>query len=90
MRLAVLFCASVALSGPALAQDSDPLAPLEPVTSAEQPATTEPPASTAEPAQPALPPPPPKVIPKDWRGVLLAIGNSEWEAARLGIDAPAQ
>jgi soluble lytic murein transglycosylase len=27
------------------------------------------------------------VIPKDWRGVLTAIRNSEWEAARLGIDA---
>jgi soluble lytic murein transglycosylase-like protein len=26
------------------------------------------------------------VIPRDWRGVLLAINNGEWEAARLGID----
>jgi len=65
MRLVLFFCASVALAGPALAQEADPLAPLEPAT--------------------ATAPPPPKVIPKDWRGVLLAINQGDWEGARLGI-----
>jgi soluble lytic murein transglycosylase len=85
MRLAILFCASVAVAGPALAQETDPLAPLEPATMTEQPATTEPPATFSPPVQPALPPPPPRVIPKDWRGVLLAINQGDWEGARLGI-----
>jgi soluble lytic murein transglycosylase-like protein len=83
MRLLVCFCAGVALAGPVLAQESDPLAPLEPT--AEQPAATEPPPTTVQPATPALPPPPPRVIPKDWRGVFLAINQGDWEGARLGI-----
>jgi len=85
MRLVLFLCASAALVNPALAQESDPLAPLEPVSTTEQPVTTEPPATTVRPPQPTLPPPP-KVIPKDWRGVFLAINQGEWEAARLGID----
>src|SRR5262245_60448352 len=89
MKSAWVLCASVAISGPSFAQDADPLAPLDPYA-AEQPAT--PPVATPPAVQepvvskPAPPPPPPRVIPKDWRGVLLAIGNSEWEAARLGIE----
>ena len=84
MRLKLIFCASVALASPALAQEDDPLAPLDPVDATEQPDA--PPQSTTTP-QPALPPPPPpKVIPKDWRGVFSAINQGDWEAARLGID----
>ena len=83
MRLAALYL-SVFLAGPAMAQDVDPLAPLDPSTG-EQPATQPAPAQPAV-AQPVAPPPPPRVIPKDWRGIFTAILNSEWEAARLGID----
>ncbi len=85
MRLWAYLCAGVALAGPAFAQDSDPLAPLEPITATEQPASTEPPATTVTPVQSVLPPPPPRVIPKDWRGVFAAINQGDWEGARLGI-----
>src|SRR4051794_1916414 len=85
MRLAILLCASVALAGPATAQQTDPLAPLDPTTATEQPATTDSPATSAPGTQPALPPPPPRVIPKDWRGVFVAINQGDWEGARLGI-----
>ena len=83
MRLAALYL-SVILAGPALAQDVDPLAPLDPSTG-EQPAA---PPAPVQPTitPPAPPPPPPRVIPKDWRGIFTAILNREWEAARLGID----
>jgi soluble lytic murein transglycosylase-like protein len=85
MRIALLLCAGVVIAGPAVAQDADPLAPLNEI-SAEQPAT---PPAAARPAltQPAPVPPRPIVIPRDWRGILTAIRNSEWEAARLGIEA---
>ncbi|MCF2514170.1 lytic transglycosylase domain-containing protein [Sphingomonas sp. G124] len=86
MRLNLIFCASVALASPALAQDADPLAPLEPSATAEQPSAPAPQANTTQPLQPLTPPPPPKVIPKDWRGVFAAIGQGDWEGARLGID----
>jgi soluble lytic murein transglycosylase-like protein len=80
MRLTIFLCASVALAAPAAAQDtSDPLAPLD-VGSVDQASQQQ---SDVKPAPPA---PPPKVIPKTWPEVLLAIGNGEWEAARLGID----
>ena len=99
MRFASVLCASVVLVGPAYAQQADPLAPLDEI-SAEQPATPPAPAkpaptkpaatipATTHPvaAQPVLPPKP-IVIPRDWRGVLLAINNGEWEAARLGIES---
>lgn len=90
MRFAWVLCASVAIAGPSFAQDADPLAPLDPGTTEQPaPAPTATPPATAEPvvSKPAPPPPPPRVIPKDWRGVFLAIGNGEWEAARLGIEA---
>src|SRR5688572_20670710 len=76
------------LAVPALAQDVDPLAPLDP-SSSEQPASV-PPAPQPVIVRPAPTPPPPPlplVIPRDWRGVLSAINNREWEAARLGIQA---
>jgi soluble lytic murein transglycosylase-like protein len=80
MRLAMFLWASVAMAVPAVAQEADdPLAPLDvgTVDQATQPNTEPKP----------KPPLPPKVIPKDWAGVLLAIGNGEWEGARLGIEA---
>jgi len=81
MRLTLFLCASVALAAPAAAQETgDPLAPLD-VGSVDQAAQQQAEVKPAPPAQP------PKVIPKSWPEVLLAIGNGEWEAARLGIDA---
>jgi soluble lytic murein transglycosylase-like protein len=79
MRLSWFVCVGVLVAGNAPAQEADPLAPLDPAP-AEQPA--------AEPAiaKPVTPPPPPRIIPKDWRGILTAISNREWEAARLGIE----
>ena len=84
MRSTLLLCASVIWSTPLLAQESDPLSPLE-TTPAEQSAVQ--PTTQPADAKPTPPVSPPRVIPKDWRGVLLAINNGEWEAARLGIEA---
>src|SRR5687767_1892865 len=88
MRSSWVLFAGLLLGTPALAQEGDPLAPLEPDGSepqeTTQPATKPSPATTT--AAPT-PPPRPVVIPRDWRGVLTAIRNGEWEAARLGIDA---
>src|SRR5262245_38462318 len=85
MRLTIFLCASVALAAPAIAQETtDPLAPLDVGAvdqAAQQQQDAQQPADTKQ-----KPPPPPKVIPKDWAGVLLAIGNSDWEGARLGIE----
>ena len=82
MRLNWLIFAGVLVGGPAYAQQAgDPLAPLD-LSTADQKA------SEPEPAGPTPPPPPPpRVIPKDWRGILTAINQSQWEAARLGIEA---
>ena len=84
MRLKWLLCVGVIAAAPVSAQDADPLAPLDPATVEQE---------ASEPASPApavirqVPvPAPPKVIPKDWRGVLIAINQGEWEAARLGIE----
>ena len=84
MRSTLLLCASVIWSTPLVAQESDPLAPLESAPAEQQ---TLPPATQPADSRPAPPPAPPRVIPKDWRGVLIAINNGEWEAARLGIEA---
>jgi soluble lytic murein transglycosylase-like protein len=91
MRSSWFLFAGLLLGSPAIAQESDPLAPLEPdgsepqetIQPATPPATKPTSTTTVAPA----PPPRPVVIPKDWRGVLTAIRNGEWEAARLGIDA---
>jgi soluble lytic murein transglycosylase-like protein len=83
MRLSWVLLASVFLGSAGLAQESDPLAPIDSSTG-EEPAAAEQ-TTEAEPIVPATPPKP-IVVPKDWRGVLLAISNGEWEAARLGID----
>ncbi|HEU0311089.1 MAG TPA: lytic transglycosylase domain-containing protein [Sphingomicrobium sp.] len=87
MRLGLVLLVGVAFGAPALAQDADPLAPLEPI-SADDPVIvpeTKAPATTSPAPTPT--PPRPVVVPKDWRGVLLAINNGEWEAARRGIEA---
>ena len=91
MQLSRVLFAGLLLGSGAVAQETDPLAPLEPDGSeplerVEQatPAPNKPMStSTVTPT----PPPRPVVIPKDWRGVLTAIRNGEWEAARLGIEA---
>jgi len=75
-------------AAPALAQPSDPLAPL--------PSSPRPASSTVTPAQPAptviyptatqAPPPiPTAYAPKDWRGVFDAIDAGNWTAAQAGI-----
>ena len=84
MRLAIFLCAVVVLAAPAAAQENDPLAPLD-VGTVDQ--ATQQPSEEAKPKPSSTPAPPPKVIPKTWPEVLLAIGNGEWEAARIGIDA---
>jgi soluble lytic murein transglycosylase len=72
-------------SAPALAQETDPLAPLD------QPAPQEPASASAVPAtgavKPAAPLARPVVVPRDWRGIFLAIANRQWEPARLGIES---
>src|SRR5262245_56437860 len=99
MRLSWVLLAGLLLGSPAFAQETGPLAPLEPDGSEPQedpmvpvapPVTPSPatkPSGTTVVTPTPAPPPRPVVIPKDWRGVLTAIRNSEWEAARLGIDA---
>ena len=84
MRLAIFLCAGVVLAAPAAAQETDPLAPLD-VGTVDQ--ATQQPSEEAKPKPSSTPAPLPKVIPKTWPEVLLAIGNGEWEAARIGIDA---
>ena len=83
MRMSLLLV-GVAVSAPALAQEADPLAPLNPAP-VEQPAATQ--AAPAPISQPAPPPVRPIVVPRDWRGVFTAIADRQWEAARLGIQA---
>ena len=77
MRLNALLLVTALYASPAIAQEQDdPLAPLDPAPSARQPTV-----------QPAVPPPPPRVIPRDWRGIFAAIDSADWEGARLGIAA---
>ena len=83
MRLSWLLLTSFAFGSAGLAQEADPLAPIE-TTREEQAPATQP--SQTMPSVPAPVPVKPIVVPRDWRGVLLAISNREWEAARLGID----
>ena len=80
-------------AAPALAQSSDPLAPLPRGTQSSQPAATTvqsvttpvtaPPTATVTqitaPAAPTVP------MPKDWRGVFDAIDAGAWASAQAGI-----
>ena len=71
--------AAVAAAPPALAQQQDPLAPIE------QPPVN--PASESPPPAEAPPPaPPPVAVPRDWRGVFAAIRSGAWASAQAGID----
>lgn len=84
MRLAIFLCTAVVLAAPTAAQETtDHLAPIDVGTVDQAVQQSE----EAKPQRPLTPATPPKVIPKTWPEVLLAIGNGEWEAARLGIDA---
>ena len=85
MRRALLLVTSL-MAAPALSQQPDPLAPIEPLieTPAPAPAPVESVTNFPEIA-PASPPAPPRVIPRDWRGVFAAIDGGDWEGARLGI-----
>lgn len=75
----LLVCGALALaSAPAWAQQ-DPLAPVEAPPPGEV-ATTPP-----EQVQVPLPPPPPRVIPRDWRAVFAAIRAEDWAGAAAGI-----
>ena len=78
MRTAWLMLSTM-IAAPALAQPADPLAPIEPLIQ------TPPIESVTNIPQTALPPAPPRVIPRDWRGVFAAIDGGDWEGARLGI-----
>ena len=77
MRSTALFLATAMIAAPALGQQQDdPLAPLDPAPTVQEPIV-----------QPVTPPAPPRVIPKDWRGIFGAIDGGDWEGARLGIAA---
>ena len=98
MRARLLLITTALVSVPAIAQQGDPLAPIEPliVTPSPTPTPTPTPAPVESvtnfpeiaPALPlATPPPPPRVIPRDWRGVFAAIDGGDWDGARMGIAA---
>ena len=72
MKSVFLFLAALASTGPAFAQDSPPVAPVDPLL---QPV----------PAQPAPAPVPVVVVPRDWSGVFDAIDRGNWASARAGI-----
>ena len=69
MRTAWLLLSTL-IAAPALAQSADPLAPIEPLiqTPPIESVTNFPEIAPA----PAVPPAPPRVIPRDWRGVFAA------------------
>ena len=76
MRFFLLLAATA--SGPALAQQSDPLAPLP---------TAQPPATAQTPTPAMTQPPTSSVVPRDWRGVFAALRRGEWAGAQAGIAA---
>ncbi len=91
MRARLLLITTALVSVPAIAQQSDPLAPLEPliITPTPGPAPVEPVPleSVTNFPEIATPPVSPRVIPRDWRQVFAAIDGGDWEGARLGIAA---
>ena len=81
MRLTALFLSTAMMASPALGQpQDDPLAPLDPAPVVQETISNQPA------VQPLTPPPPPRVIPRDWRGIFSAIDRGDWEGARLGIE----
>ena len=74
----ILLMLMMTSAAPAVAQESDPLAPAE----------TQPAKETAPPepaTEPAAPPAPVRPIPRDWRGVFDAIRYEDWGGASAGI-----
>ena len=98
MRRSLLLITTL-FAAPALSQQPDPLAPIEPLVVTPLPAPDPAPepapiesvtnfpeiAPVVEPVKPV--PALPRIIPRDWRGVFAAIDGGEWEGARLGIAA---
>ncbi len=99
MKAGLLAFGTLLWAAPALAQSSDPLAPLpQPQAQPDQsgtitppPApvyvTTQPPTGTPPVASQPAPPIVSVVIPRDWRGVFDAIDAGNWASARAGIAA---
>ena len=86
MRHLAYLLAGCLLAHPAFAQEADPLAPLDPAPTKVEPVAAEPDTQTPATAPTQVtPPPPPRVIPRDWRGVFAAIDGGDWEGARLGM-----
>jgi len=85
LAFGTLVCAA-----PALAQSSDPLAPLPSQPGALNPppapvyVTTQAPPTAAQPVA-VTPPSAGVVVPRDWRGVFDAIDAGNWASARAGI-----
>ncbi|MEO6113969.1 MAG: lytic transglycosylase domain-containing protein [Sphingomicrobium sp.] len=90
MRARLFLITTALVSVPAIAQQGDPLAPLEPLIITPLPTPIPAPVESVtnfpEIAPPA-PPAPPRIIPRDWREVFAAIDGGDWEGARLGISA---
>ena len=83
MRFAWFLLAAV--SAPALAQQNDPLAPLEgqpPLAMTPAPVEQIVVAPVTQPVTIA-----PRLVPKDWRGVFAAIRAGDWAGAQAGIAA---
>ncbi len=82
MKRTVISATLALTAAPAWAQQ-DPLAPVEtPPAQAETP-----PEPVPRQVQVTPTPPPPRVIPRDWRGVFAAIRSQDWGGAAVGIDA---
>jgi soluble lytic murein transglycosylase len=94
LKVGLLAIGTLLGAAPALAQSSDPLAPLPKVQPGQSGVLTPPPAPvfvTTQPATPTVQPSPQPlpttniVIPKDWRGVFDAIDAGNWASAQAGI-----
>ena len=82
IRLVLAASMLAAAAAPALAQE-DPLGPL-PLPEPEEAAPLED-QSLPDPVPPLQPETRPVVVPKDWRGVFLAIRGGDWASAQAGI-----
>lgn len=82
LKIRFLFLSGLFAAPIAAQQGADPLAPLTQTAPKPEPATASPQPAT----QPVLPPaPPPRIVPRDWKGVFAEIDAGDWEGARLGI-----
>lgn len=94
MKSGLLAFGALMCAAPVFAQASpDPLAPLPTPTPQQQPSATttdQPPVAAPQPQQPIVvtpATPPPRYVPKDWRGVFDAIDAGQWASAQAGIAA---